>query len=184
MAPAPESIDISSGSEPEDGTLRANGTIIDMLNLLDKMDNLIANSGLEARAAHDPNTFPVSEGEFSLLVTAKREYREADHSTDAIGAYLLRLPELDEIWGNVCRGILRYLRHDPNRMGEWRLWLRQVERAVTLAWQTALNASTHIANTYEEDRLVMIKALIQKFAVVDEVLDEIHGELHGGLERE
>jgi hypothetical protein len=131
-----------------------------MLNLLDKMDNLIANSGREVRASYSPDAFPVSEGEFSLLATAKRPYRKADYSIEAIGAYLLRLPELDEIWGNVCRGILRYFRHDPNRMGEWRLWLKQVERAGTLAWQKALSATQPIADTYEEDLLAIIKALI------------------------
>ncbi|KAK4041487.1 hypothetical protein C8A01DRAFT_34440 [Parachaetomium inaequale] len=177
-----ESIDVSSGSQ--DGTLRATGSIIDMLNFFDKMDDLIVNSGKEVRDSYNPNAFLVSEGEFSLLAMAKRQYREADHSTEAIRAYLLRLPELDEIWGKICLGILRYLRYDPSRMGEWRFWLKQVERAGTLAWQKALNATKPIADTYEEDRLAMTNALIQKFAVVDEVLDEMHRDLNGVLERD
>ncbi|KAH6695462.1 hypothetical protein F5X68DRAFT_244124 [Plectosphaerella plurivora] len=170
----------SSGSQAGANDSPPNGsTVVKMLRLLDRMDDLLINSCREARTSlGNPDAFPVTSEDFEVLANAKRRYLNADYSTEEISLYLLRLATYDGIWENVCRGILRHIQHDPSRVAEWRLWLRQVERAGSKAWEKALNFAC-FTSTVEEGKLAMMNALIQKFAVVDEGLDEIHRELHG-----
>lgn len=170
----------SSGSQagPEDSP-STSSTVVEMLQLLDRMDNLLITSCREARTIlGNPDTFPVTNDDFLLLADAKRPYQDTHYSQDEVNLYLLRLRALDEIWENVCRDILRHFQHNPARGGEWRLWLGYVERAGGLAWQKALNAAYFIS-MMQENKLAMMNGLIHKFAVVDAVLDEIHRELYG-----
>jgi hypothetical protein len=156
-----------------------------MLDLLDKLDNLLARPVREALAGRNSNnieSFPVSEDELNMVIAAKKLYRETNYGVEEVRVYLLRLPEVDEIWGNVCRGILRLSRHDPTRLGtgEWHLFLKQVERCGTFAWQKAFNASVPITKTYPQWCGTMVRALVQKFAIVDELLDEMYPMLERG----
>jgi hypothetical protein len=156
-----------------------------MLRRLEILDNLLSKCAREARVRSDySKAFPVSDDDYTLLIKAPSQYREAEYSIGEVGAYLLRLPELDEIWGHVCRGILRDLRSDPGRRGEWRLWLKQIEQAGPSAVKKTLIARELMAWTYENGHLTMINNVIQKLTVVDWVLDEIHGELCPGSERQ
>ena len=175
MNPAVESNDALSDPEAEVPGL--DETIIAMLDLLDKLDDLLAKPAWEVwRDSNKPNSFPISEDEFNVIIAAKNRYRDAGYEAEEVRAYLSRLPDFDDIWGDVCRGILRSLRHDPSRLREWHLWLKQVERVGTQAWQKAVNASHPIATSYPQGCGGMLNALVHKLAVVDELIDEMYGE--------
>jgi hypothetical protein len=158
--------------------------VVEMLRLLDRMDDLVIDAGPDARrrplVGQPDRPPPATDGsDFALLADAKRKYRDANYNIEQVSIYLLRLPVLDEAWENICRRIQRYFSYSRDQVGVWRLWLRQVERAGTLAWQQALKTTASLTITYPKEVRAMINALIKKFAVVDELMDEIHGELYG-----
>ncbi len=117
MNPAVEPNDDSS--DPRAGMPGLSNPIVAMLDHLDRLDNLLAKPAQDEWCQpHKLYLFPISEAEFDVVIAAKNRYRAANYKAEEVRAYLLRLPEFDDIWGGICRAILRVFRHNPNRLGE------------------------------------------------------------------
>src|SRR4051794_36258371 len=113
-----------------------NKTIQEMVRLFENMDDLLIKTAREALQHHagDNNLnhipLPTSEADLRLLEAARDLYRISQFQTEEMVIYLASLPNFDAFWNDISRTILRYFQGTvQDRKGEWRVWLRQVQRA-------------------------------------------------------
>ena len=166
--------------------LRSDETVRKLILLFERMDDHLIETAREAREAlhhqadlsgsnHSP--LPISEIDLRVIEAARQLYQTSQFHTDDMKNYLSALPDLESLWTNLGRMILRYFQATvQDRQGEWKVWLSRVEGAGKQTWQQAFKASQPLCNPTPAAEI--INAIIDKLRLVDIFLDEIHSGLY------
>jgi len=159
--------------DDESSTGQSGRELVDTMVLLGRTDDFLIEMAREAVGHFDKqgSRSPIMEAQLARLEAARPDYQDPLLDTTDILKYLVSWPDIDGIWANLNRAIIRYYIETPERSDEWVMWLAQVERAGTATWHRATGA----LKAFDK---ASIGAFFDKLRSLDELLNHIHQSLH------